>query len=375
MAESTYPTMTGAVGVSDVGVFIPELWSDEVLASYKQNLVLADLVTRMDHKGRKGDTIHIPAPYRGGTNKKVENTAVTIQNATEEEVTISIDQHWEYSRIIEDFASVQALGSLRQHYTADAGYQMSRTIDQFIAAHWHFFNAGAATPAAATAWETGVIGSDGSTTFDHTANTNTGNGAALADAGIREVIQTLDDNDVPMNGRVLVIPPVERKNLMGIARFTEQAFVGEAGAGNTIRNGMIGDVYGIPVYVSTAVPWIHVNDQTGTATTTFTSTSPTGATNEDDIFGGANQFGFADFTVDWNTSSPNDTKYRACAMFHKSALAFVEQLGVRAQSQYKQEYLGTLMTVDCVFGGKGLRTGASSSGETDTAGISIIVPA
>ena len=33
--------------------FIPALWSDEVVGAYKQNLVLANLVTKMSHKGRR----------------------------------------------------------------------------------------------------------------------------------------------------------------------------------------------------------------------------------------------------------------------------------------------------------------------------------
>lgn len=329
----------------------------------------------MNHQGRKGDTVHIPAPYRGDANKKVTETGVVIQSNTEEEVQVVINQHWEYSRLIEDIAGVQALGSARAFYTDDAGFSLAKKVDQFMAAHWHFFNTGAATPAAATAWETGVIGSDGSTAFSGAANTNTGNGAALTDVGIRQVIQNLDDNDVPLSERYLVIPPVEKNSLLGIPRFTEQAFVGEAGGSSSIRNGLVGDVYGVKVYVTTNCPWIHVNNQTGTQTTTFTSTAPTGATNEDDIFGGANKFGFADFTVDWNTSSPTDTKYRACAMFHRSALVYVEQMAVRMQTQYKQEFLATLMTADTIFGGKGVRTGAASSGETDTAGYAIIVPA
>ena len=33
--------------------FIPELWSDEVIAGYKKNLVLGNQVTRINHYRRK----------------------------------------------------------------------------------------------------------------------------------------------------------------------------------------------------------------------------------------------------------------------------------------------------------------------------------
>ena len=51
---------------------------------------------------------------------------------------------------------------------------------------------------------------------------------------------------------------------------------------------------------------------------------------------------------------------------HKDGIAHAEQQGMRTQSQYKQEYLGTLVTTDTVYGVKNLRT---------YAGIGIIVPA
>ena len=31
--------------------FIPELWSDEVIGAYKKNLVMANVVTKLQHKG------------------------------------------------------------------------------------------------------------------------------------------------------------------------------------------------------------------------------------------------------------------------------------------------------------------------------------
>jgi hypothetical protein len=54
----------------------------------------------------------------------------------------------------------------------------------------HYFNGGNTTPAANNAWRTAVIGGDGSTAFDPTANSNVGNGTAITDAGLRRAIQT-----------------------------------------------------------------------------------------------------------------------------------------------------------------------------------------
>jgi hypothetical protein len=66
------------------------------------------------------------------------------------------------------------------------------------------------------------------------------------------------------------------------------------------------------------------------------------------------------------TVSGTITKYRACLMFHKDAMVLAEQQGIRTQSQYKQEYLGTLVTSDTIYGVKELR---------DYAAKAVIVPA
>ena len=112
-----------------------------------------------------------------------------------------------------------------------------------------------------------------------------------------------------MDGRFFLIPPSARNTLMGLARYTEQAFVGEVGGNNTIRNGEIGNLYGIPVFVSS---------------------------NADTATGGA----------------------RICLLGHKDSAVLVEQQGVRSQTQYKQEYLGTLYTADTLYGVSELRDGA-----------------
>ena len=123
-----------ALGTSHVtnttaATFIPELWSDEIIAAYKSNLVLANLIKKMPMKGKKGDTIHIPKPTRGSASAKAAETQVSLIAATESEVVVNVDKHYEYSRLIEDITDVQALSSLRRFYTDDAGYALATQVD------------------------------------------------------------------------------------------------------------------------------------------------------------------------------------------------------------------------------------------------------
>ena len=285
--------------------FIPAIWSDEIVASYQKNLVLANLIKKMSFKGKKGDTVHIPAPIRGSASLKAASTQVTLIAATELEVIVTIDKHYEYSRLIEDIVETQALSSLRAFYTEDAGYALARQVDSDLIALGRGVQGGGGT----TAYSGAFSGADGTTAYVAAANTGL---AAITDAAIRRSIQRLDDADVPMDGRFLIVPPSSRNTLMGIARFTEQAFVGESGSSNVIRNGEIGNAYGVSVFV------------TNNADTTSGSTA-----------------------------------CRIALMGHKDFAVLAEQMGIRSQTQYKQEYLGTLFTADTLYGVKELRDGAA----------------
>ncbi len=310
---------TNAVTPTTAGNFIPELWSDEVLAAYKANLVLPQLVTTMDFVGEKGDTIHIPRPTRGSASVKAAANAVTLIAESNTVFDLTIDKHYEYSRLIDDIAKIQALDSMRQFYTDDAGYALAIQVDTDLHSEGAKFAAPDAAPTVAgTDYSKAVIGGDGSTTWD---SSGSGNGSALTDAGIRRAIQALDDQNVPARMRALVVPPVEKRKLMGIARFTEQAFVGEVAGSNTIRNGLIGDIYGIPVYVST-----------NCAT---------------------------------ELSAGDSTPYRACLLFQKEAVVMAEQLTPRSQTQYKQEFLADLFTADQIYGLGTMRP---------EAGVALMVP-
>ena len=123
---------TNQVTTTTAATFIPEIWSDEIIAGYKKNLVLANLINKMNHSGKKGDTIHIPKPTRGSASAKAANTEVTLIAATEGEVQVAINKHFEYSRLIEDIVDVQAQPSLRSFYTEDAGYALATQLDSDI---------------------------------------------------------------------------------------------------------------------------------------------------------------------------------------------------------------------------------------------------
>ena len=307
MAVATFPGGSGTiVAKTQADKFIPEIWSDEVIAAYKSNLVLANLVRKMSFKGKKGDTLHIPKPTRGVATAKAANTAVTIQANTESEVQVLIDQHFEYSRFIEDIVEVQALSSLRSFYTEDAGYALAKKVDDLLIAGGKSFGDGDASD-----WvHSNAYYIDASTGLTAYALDTVVTADVFTDAGFRKLIQLMDDADVPMDGRKFAIPPSLRNAIMGVDRYNSSDFVD----GRGVNNGQIGKLYGIDIYVSSNMPTIE--------------------------------------TAAENTAGD---AVKAALLFHTDTLVFAEQVGVRSQVQYKQEYLSTLYTADTLFGTKVVR--------------------
>ncbi len=314
---SAHTDITGAAN------YIPELWLMEVIAAYKANNVMRGLVTLYNHNKKKGDTLHIPNFTRSLAVAKAADTEVVVSSPTHGITNILLDQHFHYAKLLEDMAAIQALPSLRQAYMDDAGYAVGRQIDFALHVLGTGFQGGTvdASPGDPDAntllyGTQAFIGSDGVTAWSHL---DAGNAAALADAGVRRSMRRLDDVDVPLTNRAWVVPPVTRESLLGIPRYTEQAFVGD---GSAIKTGQIGNLYGSPVMVST---------DCGTTTTLSGTVSA-----------------------------------RAVIYFHKSAIALAEQLRPRAQTQYKLNWLGDLFVVDTIYGTAELR---------DDAGLALIVPA
>jgi len=278
--DGTYATGS-SVNNTNHATFIPKLWSDEILAEYEKSLVMKPLVKSLKMAGKKGDTINIPMPLRGSANQNVTETQVTLVADTSGNKAIVVDQHWEYSRLIEDITSIQALPSMRKFYTQDAGYALASKVDSDLIA-----------TAIANFTSIGM-----STSSGLVVPAVEGSAEDFTDQSFRDAIQILDDNDVPMDSRKLVIPPAARNHIMGIDRYVSSDFVN----GRGVVNGKIGELYGVDVFVSTNLP-------------------------------------------------ANSSGEKPCLLFHTDALVIAEQMAVRTQTQYKQEYLADLMTADTLYG-------------------------
>lgn len=260
--------------ISTSDVFIPEIWSKDVLAAREMALIMSGLVERYDEDAAEGgDVINIPQLSNLTATAKAASTSVTLQAPTETDVNLSLNRHFESSILIEDRLAKQAkrVYTLLQKYAAKSGYAVGKQMD------------------------TDLLGQYGSIT-NHVGDGST----AVSRTNLLRAVQYLDDADAPEEERYGVWKPAAKADLLDIDGFV---FTEHIGSDAPVRKGLTGDLFGIRNYVTSNVP--------------VAAGTPTVVHN---------------------------------VIFHKTAFALAVQIQPRTQFQYKQEYLGTLATVDSLWG-------------------------
>lgn len=284
-------TTTGAygsgnvnIGITAANVFRPNIWSKEVLMFVKSNLVLLPLVKHYDADVKAGgQTLEIPNVSTITANLKAQNTVVTLNYNTETKTTVTLNKHYESSFLVEDIAKVQAMTDLRSDYTQAAAYAIAEKVDYTLASEM------------TSAWKTA-------------SQTVGAYGSAITDDEILAVNRYLDDAKAPQTERSLVVTPKGKAEMLAIDKYIRYDAIGVGGTENSIRNGQIGEIYGVKVYMSQNL-----------------------------------------VVLDTATDEHNHL------FFHKEAFAVAMQMEPRTQATYEQQYLGWLVTVDVLFGTANLR--------------------
>lgn len=209
--------------VTTAAVFRPNIWSQEALKARESNLVLVPLVKHYDREiASRGQTVEIPNVSNLTANLKVANTQVTLNAPTETKTTVTINQHYECSVLIEDIVDAQAAYDLAAEYTEKTGYALAEKMDKFVA-----------------------VTLNGAGTF-----TIGQYGAVLNDQVILAANRYLDDAKAPQTDRNLVVSPQGKQEMLNIDKYIRYDAIGIGGAQNSIQNGQIGEIYGVKVFMS-----------------------------------------------------------------------------------------------------------------------------
>jgi hypothetical protein len=246
---AVYP-VTGdfATSQSYSGAFIPTLWSGKLLAKFYQNTILSE-VTNTDYEGElksQGDTVRIRlAPsisiqdYTAGQSLSYEVPEPIYQD-------MQVNKGKYFGVQVNDVLAYQSDMELMNMFTEDAAKQLKISIENEV-----FFNSFVTEgPAAAN---------EGATAGAISASYDLGTDTAPIDQSTAENVlnailrmaSVLDEQNVPEDGRFLIISPYDRHLLMQ-SNIAQAYFTGDNAS--TIRTGKIGMLDRFSVYVSNLLP-------------------------------------------------------------------------------------------------------------------------
>ncbi len=230
------------------GAFIPTLWSGKLLAKFYQNTMLSE-VTNTDYEGElknQGDTVRIRlAPsisisdYTVGQNLSYEVPTPIFQD-------MQVNKGKYFGVQVNDVLAYQADMNLMNMFTEDAAKQLKIAIENEV-----FFNS--------FVTEGPDAANEGATAGKISASYNLGTDVAPIDQATPENVlkailrmsTALDEQNVPEDGRFLILSPYDRHLLMQ-SSIAQAYFTGDQSS--TIRTGKIGMLDRFSVYVSNLLP-------------------------------------------------------------------------------------------------------------------------
>jgi hypothetical protein len=223
MATGTFPTASETN--TTLASVIPGLFAEKMNNFYRDELVCAKLFTDLSSDISSGaKTLLIPNITEMTAHSKSNATAVTLNNPTDNQVTLTVDTWYECSFAIEDKEAEQIKKSY--NYMEALAKNAAHTV--------------------ASAYEDAIIA-----LFDNFSQTVGTSAAGVADSNIRRAIQYLDSAKAPQNDRFFIFSPkAVWTDLMAIDKFT---LVQNAPTTDPVNKGRIGMLYGIPVYMSNRI--------------------------------------------------------------------------------------------------------------------------
>lgn len=246
-----YPTGSTGNGLSAAG-FIPEIWSGKLIEKFYAATVLA-AISNTDYEGEiknQGDTVKIRTKptitikdYRADGHLELERPKGSV-------VDLNIDKGKYFNTILDDVMEVQSDLNNMSMWADDASEQMKIVVDTEVLTG--LLGQASAQNRGATA---GKVSGDINLGVTGTPLAVVHNGASVGEVDVIDVIlrlgQVLDEQNIPENGRWLVVPAwfstfIKRSEL-------RQAYL-SGDAISMLRNGRIGMVDRFTIYVSNLLP-------------------------------------------------------------------------------------------------------------------------
>jgi hypothetical protein len=232
------------------GTFIPTIWSAKLNAKFYAASTFASICNKnwegdISSLGDKVIINNIPSitisDYTVGSN-------LNYQTPVPSTLEMVVDRAKSFSFQVSDVLDYQAKPQLMSMFSDDAGQQMRVVMDS-TCLYRTFSNGAAANQGATAGVRSGLfnLGTTGSPFALTAANVLT---------KILEMASVLDEQNVPDNGRWLIIDPLTRTLLLQ-SNIAQAYLTGDATS--PVRNGLIGRIDRFDIYVSNQLPYAAVN--------------------------------------------------------------------------------------------------------------------
>ena len=215
----------GNVTTTTAAVFIPELWRDAILDYAERKFELRNQVMDFSSELPSGDVLHIPKVTEETASAKSAGSAVTYQNNTDSEVTITVDQHHYEAKRIEDIVRVQESANLFGAYAQSMGYALAKKVENYLAVDIL----------------QSATGNDVSLSSDNTIT------SALLRSGVQKLLDA--GFDYADGETYLYASPAAYMGLLGLQDFFDSSRRGDEQNPNV--SGGVGMIYGMPTFIST----------------------------------------------------------------------------------------------------------------------------
>jgi N4-gp56 family major capsid protein len=236
--------------------FIPEVWSNKLLVNLYKSLRFAqDGVINRDYEGdisAAGDTVRINAIGRVTVGDYSKNTDMGApQTLTDAQSVLTISQQKFFNFQVDDIDKAQQNPKVMSQAMVEAAYALANTADQFVAAQYVDISSANRVGGAS---DTNPLEINPTTDGSPVANIV---GQSLAYEALVDASVVLDENDIPEDGRFIIVPPWFEGQLEKDQRFVSfgtAANRGDLENGLSNANGGIGRVAGFTVMKSNNVP-------------------------------------------------------------------------------------------------------------------------
>lgn len=211
--------------------FVPEVWAAELLVALEKSLVYAGPgVVNRDYEGdisQFGDTVHVTNLTDPTIGTYTAHTDITVEDVDDGTAALLINQSKYFAFEVDDIEARQARGNVLTEQTRKAAYKLRDVADQYVAAQM------------AANVDAGNIVAEATYTSADAYD-------LLVDLGV-----ILDDDNVPSEGRFVIVTPAFHGLLLKDSRFVA---AGDAAGSTTRANGMVGEAAGFSIRKSNNVP-------------------------------------------------------------------------------------------------------------------------